>query len=287
MVNNDTKLFYLSGLFSISFFLIIIFSTLYYSYTKDRVLKIRTDKKTIISVNLIEKPKIVVPKITPPKKIIPQKPKPKPIPKEIKPVKPKPVPEKKQTPKPIPKPETPSLGSLFAKVDTSKYKESEEIIEQKPRISDEMINRLKGKISKTEIPDNNRDENISDVDYKVERSYRYKNSKSVRVDYRELEIRNSSLDDADKGVYDKFYTQIKSFLYNKWYPSENIAGNSAIVRIILNEKSVLEHYKILTRGKSDDFNIELTHYLESIKGTIVSVDIKTKVSFEVKFRAKE
>jgi len=283
MVNNDTKLFYLSGLFSISFFLIIIFSTLVYSYNKDRVLKIRTDKTTI-SVNIIDKPKIVKPKIELPQKIVP--PKPKPIPKKI--VPPKPLPKPKPVIKPISKPETPSLGSLFAKVDTSKYEEIDEVIEHKPRVSDEMINRLKGKISKTELPLSRKDDNLTkNIDYQVERSYRYKNIESVRVDYRELEIRNSTLDDSDKGVYDKFYTQIKSFLYNKWYPSENIAGNSAIVRIILSKNSILEHYKIITRGKSEDFNIELTQYLESIKGTTVSVDIKTGVSFEVKFRAKE
>ena len=289
MANNDTKLFYLSGLFSISFFLVIIFTTLYYSYVKDRVLKIKT-AKSMISISIIDTPKVS--KIIPKQKII----KPKPIPKpKLKPVpkpkpieKPKDIPKPKPAPTPPPKVETPSLGSLFSKVDTSRYSEGEEIIEHKPRISNETMNRLKGEISKTEIPKNRDEYNISNSsDYELERSYSYQERESIRVDYRELEIRNSTLDDSDQGVYDKFYSQIKSFLYNNWYPSGSVAGNSAIVRIILNKNSVLEHYKIVTRGKSEDFNIELVQYLESIKGTFVSVDIDERVSFEVRFRAKE
>jgi len=280
MANNNTKLFYLSGFFSISFFLVIIFSTLTYVYHKDRVLKIKT-KKSSIQISLVDTPKKkikVKPKVIPIQKVITPKPK-----KIVVPKKPQPKPEPK-----IETPAVPSFGSLFSNVDTSKFKKDEVVSTPKPRVSNETINRLKNKIAKTELPVHKEDENISKlVTDNVERSYKYKKQESIRVDYRELEIQSSSLDGSDQGVYDKFYSQIKTFLYNKWYPSENVAGNSAIVRFILNENAILEHYKIVTRGKSEDFNMELTQYLESIKGTIIAVDLINRVSFEVKFRAKE
>jgi len=282
MANNDTRLFYLSGLFSIGFFLVIIFSTLTYVYHKDRVLKIKT-KKTSIQISLIDTPKKTIkakPQVIPIKKIVTPKPKKIDVPKKN---------QQKPQPKPqIKVPTTPSFGSLFSNIDTSKFKQDEVIETSKPRVSNEAINRLKNKIVKTKLPVYRQDENVTKiVADNLERTYQYKQQESIRVDYRELEIQSSSLDGSDQGTYDKFYSQIKSFLYNKWYPSENVAGNSAIVRFILNKNSILEHYKIVTRGKNEDFNIELIQYLESIKGTLITVDLTDRVSFEVKFRAKE
>ena len=279
MANNDTRLFYLSGLFSIGFFLVIIFSTLTYVYHKDRVLKIKT-KKSSIQISLIDTPKKTIkvkPQVIPIKKIVTPKPKKIDIPK-------KPQPQQKPQ---IEAPTTPSFGSLFSNVDTSKFKDKEIEI-PKPRVSNEAINRLKGKIVKTELPVKQKDENLSEiVEADFKRTFSFKQQESIRVDYRELEIQSSSLDGSDQGTYDKFYSQVKSFLYNKWYPSETVAGNSAIVRFILNKNAILEHYKIVTRGKSSDFNSELIQYLESIKGKTISVDLRERVSFEVKFRAKE
>ena len=64
MVNleEDKKLFYISGLFSISFFLTVLFSALLYSYTKNRIIQVKTKKNQTIKVSLVELP--------PPKKVV-------------------------------------------------------------------------------------------------------------------------------------------------------------------------------------------------------------------------
>ena len=58
MVNleEDKKLFYISGLFSISFFLTVLFSALLYSYTKNRIIQVKTKKNQTIKVSLVELP---------------------------------------------------------------------------------------------------------------------------------------------------------------------------------------------------------------------------------------
>jgi outer membrane biosynthesis protein TonB len=293
MVNQDEKLFYLSGLFSISFFLVILSTTLYYSYKKNLILQVRTDNAVKIDLYFQESPKKEdKPKVVEKKNTLAEQPKPTPMPpkKEIPKIVEKKI-EEVKTPDPVKPPPAPSLDSLFSKIDTSKFsnEESETEEEKRPKVSSDVISRLKSSISKTELPlDQKRiDENLSDENYRVERKFRFDPSSSPTLDYRELEITSSDYVESDKGVYDKLFSQIKSFLHDNWYPSNDMAGNSAIVRIILNNRAVFEHYKIITRGKNEEFNIELDRYLDTLLGEKVPVDIKNGLSFEVKFRAKE
>jgi len=285
MVNleEDKKLFYISGLFSISFFLTVLFSALLYSYTKDRIIQVKTKKNQTIKISLVQLPHPkTIAKVKKHKKIA------------VKKMAPKVIVQKNSSP-PIPtKSKNPSLNSLFAKVDTSQFKDIEGADEEKkPLVTNDIVSRLKGKINNIEIPakqiekDKDIENNSSDLENITLQSSAVFKKKSIRLSYKELEIQNIDLDENDKGIYDKFYSQVKSFLYSHWYPSENVAGNSAIVRIILDENSVLTYYKILVFGKSEEFNNELKTYLESLKGKLVSVDIQQAVSFEVKFRAKQ
>jgi len=296
MVNQDEKLFYLSGLFSISFFLVLMFSALYYSYSRDRILNIRTKKNPGVEVILyeappkpkkVEKSRIAKPKPRP--KIIPPKPK-----KRTQPKNETPKVTKKITPPPPPHQNpvktAPSLDSLFSKIDTSRFKAKEEEIEKpKPLVSEETINRLKKKITKTKTPIDatRKDENISIENYKLQRTFKIAHTHPISLDYKELEITSSSIEDTESGMYDKIFSQIQSFLHNNWYPSSEVAGNSAYVRIVLSEDSIFKYYKIVTAGKNPEFNIELKEYLNTLIGKKMPVDLNTPLSFEVKFRAKE
>ena len=314
MVNQDPKLFYFSGLFSIAF-LIVLFGALTYAYHRHKTIQVRTEKEIQpITVDMLqldkvkppmEKPKPVVkpePKPEPkpvekpepkpePKPVV--KPEPKPEPKPV--VKPEPKPEPKPVEKPEPKPETPSLNSLFSKVDTSKFKDTNSSQnknqpQQKSKVSNEAISKLKESASKTSssssIQLENRTNEDSSEKFKVERSYSYSGT-ALKLDYDEVEITSSNLKTADQGEYDEFFSNVKKFLYEKWQPSQAVIGNSAIVKITINENSILEYYRIVTKGKSEDFNAELDYYLAGLKGKTVPVKTKKSVTFEVKFKAKE
>ena len=106
MVNleEDKKLFYISGLFSISFFLTVLFSALLYSYTKNRIIQVKTRKNQTIKVSLVELP--------PPKKVVKVKKHKKSIKKiAVKKITPK-VSVPKKSPPPTPtKNKIPSLNS--------------------------------------------------------------------------------------------------------------------------------------------------------------------------------
>jgi len=288
MVNleEDKKLFYISGLFSISFFLTVLFSALLYSYTKNRIIQVKTKKNQTIKVSLVElPPSKTISKIKKHKKKIKKLKTKKITPKVIVPKKLPPIPTKRKTP---------SLNSLFAKVDTSKFQNIEGVDEvEESLVTNDVVSRLKGKINSIKLSEHIKKEevetenNLSGKDQFTLKATEAFKKKSIRLSYKELEIQNVSFDENDKGIYDKFYSQVKLFLYNHWYPSENVAGNSAIVRIALNKNSVFVYYKILVFGKSQEFNDELKAYLESLKGTKASIDLQEDVIFEVKFRAKQ
>ncbi len=329
MVNQDPKLFYVSGLFSITFFLLVLFGALTYAYHQNRTMQIRTDKEpTPVTIDLqqfVEKQKPIVkpepkPIVKPePKPIVKPEPKPieKPEPKPIvkpepKPVekpepkpivKPEPKPIEKPEPKPIEKPEPKpvekpeqepqSLNSLFSKVDTSKFKDtnnsnrSQQSQPQKQKVSNETISKLKESASQTSsVSVESRIEEDTSQKYKVERTYSYTGT-ALKLNYEDVEITKSNLQTADQGEYDEFFSNVKKFLYEKWQPSQGVVGNSGIVKITINENSVLEYYRIVTRGKSEDFNAELEFYLSSLKGKTVPTKVKKSVTFEVKFKAKE
>lgn len=279
MVNQDPKLFYFSGLFSIAFFLIVLFGALTYAYHRHKTIQVRTEKEIQpITVDMLQ-----LDKVKPPME------KPKPV------VKPEPKPEPKPVEKPEPKPETPSLNSLFSKVDTSKFKDTNSSQnknqpQQKSKVSNEAISKLKESASKTSssssIQLENRTNEDSSEKFKVERSYSYSGT-ALKLDYDEVEITSSNLKTADQGEYDEFFSNVKKFLYEKWQPSQAVIGNSAIVKITINENSILEYYRIVTKGKSEDFNAELDYYLAGLKGKTVPVKTKKSVTFEVKFKAKE
>jgi outer membrane biosynthesis protein TonB len=250
------------------------------------ILQIKTNKGAVdifISDAPVEKPKDVVAKQKPQPKIVPPAPKPKPQPK------PQPKVEEKPSPSPPEVKPAPSLGSLFSKIDTTKFSnEAPKPREEKPIVSSEAVSRIKQNITKTETPVEKREDgNISSEMYRVNRQYSYNYSQSVSVDYKELEITSSSLQSSDSGVYDKIFSQIQGFLHTKWYPSSEVAGNSAKVRLILNENSVVEHFKIILEGKSPEFNMELRLYLESMIGERVPVELKDNLKLEVWFRAKD
>ena len=305
MVNQNVKLFYLSGLFSISFFIILLFSALYYAYTRDKILKIKTKKNDAIEITFYEAPPPQKQEIKV-KKETPKKPKPKPKILSPKPKQPphqepkesdiKQAQKEEVTPPPPPPPpppkqevkSAPSLDSLFSKIDTSKFQPKEEEEEEKPIVSEETIKRLKEKAKEIKTPiDIKKDNNFSIDDYKLQREFKISNTKPISLDYKELEITSSSLENPDSGVYDEVFSKIQNFLHLNWQPSPNMAGNSAYVRIILSDEGIIQHFKIVTAGKNPEFNIELQDYLQSIIGQKVPVELQEAISFEVKFRAKE
>jgi len=293
---QDEKLFYLGGLFSVSFFLILLFSALYYGYTRDKVIKIKTEKSSGIEIVLYEAPKEKKkekkanttqskpkPKIAPPKppKQQPEKPQSKSEEKQPpKPATPPPPPPPKETPK------APSFDSLFSNIDTSKLDKQEEE-ERKPLVSEETIKRLREEIQEIEAPIIRKDDNFSIDDYRLQREFKISHTQPISLEYKELEITSSSLEDSDSGIYDEVFATIQKFLYQNWQPSPLVAGNSAYVRIILSQDGTIQYCKITTAGKNPEFNLELKEYLKSLIGKKIEIDLDEAMSFEVKFRAKE
>ncbi len=296
---QDEKLFYLSGLFSVSFFLILLFSALYYGYTRDKVIKIKTEKSSGIEIVLYEAPK----EKKRAKKADTTQSKPKPKPKIAPPKPPKKHIEKSQSqseekqppkpatppPPPLPPKETPkapSFDSLFSNIDTSKLDKPKEE-EQKPLVSEETIKRLRKEIQEIEAPIIRKDNNFSIDDYRLQREFKISHTQPISLEYKELEITSSSLENSDSGIYDEVFASIQKFLYKNWQPSPLVAGNSAYVRIILSQDGTIQYCKITTAGKNPEFNLELKEYLKSLIGQKIEIDLDEAMSFEVKFRAKE
>jgi outer membrane biosynthesis protein TonB len=274
-INNSEKInFYISGLFSISFTFSMIYLFLNYGYN--------TDLKMNIKIKPVEIDLVYKDGIETKKKEIVKKPTPKPNP--IK--KPTPEPEpKKEVTKPEPKPETPSLSSLFSNIKTAKVQDTIEETPPPPTVSKESLSRLKS-MSKTESPvANDRNISIGKEAFTVERNFQYSKN-SLSVEYEEMEIGKSSLDNLDQGVYDDFFSKVKESLYKRWHPSQEIAGNQGKVRIILDEKGQIASFKILIGGKSERFNFELDRYLSGIKGDKIVEGTGEHVSFEVFIGAK-
>ncbi|EJF07634.1 hypothetical protein ThvES_00002270 [Thiovulum sp. ES] len=280
-INDNEKInFYISGLFSISFTFSMLYLFLNYGYN--------TDLKMNIKIKPVEIDLVYKDGIETEKKEIVKKPTPKPIEKpKPKPVsKPEPKPEaKKEAPKPEPKPETPSLSSLFSNIKTAKVQDTIEDTPPPPTVSKESLSRLKS-MSKTESPvENDRNISIGKEAFTVERNFQYSKN-SLSVEYKEMEIGKSSLDNLDQGVYDDFFSKVKESLYKRWHPSPEIAGNQGKVRIILDGKGQVASFKILIGGKSERFNFELDRYLSGIKGDKIVEGTGENVSFEVFIGAK-
>jgi outer membrane biosynthesis protein TonB len=273
---NESRDFYLSGLISISFTVFILALFLSYGYKRNLVLNVK--------IKPVEVDLIVKDGVEPKKKEIVKKPTPKPKPKPAPKPKPKPTPKPKAEPKPTPKPEISSLSSLFSNIKTAKVEKIDET-PPPPTVSKESLSRLKS-LSKTESPvENDRNLSMSQEDFVVERNFQYSKN-SLSVEYEEMEIGKSSLDNTEQGIYDEFFSKVKESLYKRWHPSPEIAGNRGKVRIILDENGKILSSKIIIGGKSKRFNFELDRYLSGIKGEKIVDGTGENVSFEVFIGAK-
>jgi hypothetical protein len=299
--NNNDSIFFISGLISIGFFLVLIFGILLYCYKQNRVIQIRTEKENINVLIFTEPPKPKEKKVRNSiekiKSIPVPKPKLKPKIKKVKkkqivkkiPPKPREITKKEQqviSPKPenpIPKPQ--SLSSLFDNTDIPTIESVDN--SDAPQISSQVLHRLRNKLSKTETPiAHKEDVNYSSKEYKIDKNIFYKESNLI-IKYQDIEITSSNIDRTEKGVYDEFLSNIKSFLYKEWQPSKEIAGNKAKVRFFLDKHSKIKNYKVLIYSGSDRFNSELDYFLSSLNNKIFPVKIKNPISFEVFIGAKE
>jgi hypothetical protein len=262
--NNEKLSFYLSGLISFSFTFLMLYLFLSYGYHKKVILNVKIKP---VEVELLNNGGVA-------------KPEPKPIPK------PEPKPISKPEPKPIPKPEPPSLSSLFSNIKTGKIDNKVEEEPPPPTVSKESLNRLKS-LSKTRRPiEEERNLSANANNFVVERNFKYSDDKALSVEYEELEIGKTSLDDKEQGIYDQFFSRVKESLYAKWHPSSEVAGNRGKVRIVIGENGEMLSYRILIYGKSKRFNFELEQFLQRIKGDKIADSSDDKISFEVFIGAK-
>jgi outer membrane biosynthesis protein TonB len=300
MVKQDDKRFLLSGLFSIGFFFTVISITLLYSYNQNRVIQVRTEKENINVLLFTEPPKpkekivknapekrepIPVPKPKPKPKPVPPKPKPKPVP-------PKPIEVTKKeqqviSPKrenPTPKPQ--SLSSLFDSADIPGIETVDN--SDAPQVSSQALHRLRNSLSKTSTPvAHKEDVNYTSSEYKIDRENLYKESNLV-LQQKDIEITSANIDSSERGLYSEFYSKVKDYLYDKWQPSREVAGNKAKVRFQLSKDSQLQSYKVLIYSGSERFNSELDYFLERLKGSQFPVAVKEEsLAFEVFIGAKE
>jgi hypothetical protein len=294
---ENQNLFLLSGLISIGFFIFLMFYGLYYSYKINKIMSVRTEKADVEVLLYIEPPKPKDQKLKKAKHNYDTIPLVKEIKKEapkeqqVLPPKPKEITKIEQqviSPKrenPLPKPQ--SISSLFDKVDVPNFDPPDN--DEAPEISNQVMKRLKNKLGKTETPLAYKDYNSTyNKKYTISNNNIYKTQNLV-LKHKDVEVTSSNLEkNSEKGIYNEFYSKIKNFLYNKWQPSIESAGNKAKIRFILNKHSELISYRVILYSGSDRFNSELDYFLESLNGTKFPVKVtQERVAFEVFIGAKE
>jgi len=225
-MQRDDKIFFLSGVFSVSIYIALIFSILMcLNDSQNKVKKYTNTKKNFIEISILENKKIK--KITSKKKKIIYKK--KIINKNIQ--------KKSEIQKSIHKTNN-SLSSLFKDINTTKYMKKTKYKNITKNI----------KINKKRI------------------SLNQKNKKSVAKIIKSLSLSNVDANiNKNTGEYNKYIGKIQDILDNRWQETPGtIAGNSATVTVKIDKFGNFS-YKIDTLSYNNEFNAKLQNFLESMQ----------------------
>jgi len=245
----DKRFFLISGLFSISIYLLTIAIGLYFLNNLDQLKKFAIKQKSI-EVSLLEAPKI--------KKEFNNK-------KEVKKVKKSQVENKKTKNKKVgsrsPK-EQIDISKLFSTINKSKKVKNS----QNSKKSSFQPSRFKGEGSKK-----------SELAQNILKKMDIKDVSKI--------LAKTNIESVD-GEYDQYFSKIYEILYKYWLPSQESAGNRAKVKIIIDIDGKFD-YNILLFSSSEVFNKELVEYLEYLKIKKFPAPKDGKKEITVFFEAKE
>ncbi len=241
------RLFFVSGLLSISIYLLIFLFMFWYLYNKNEELKKYAIQSKSVEVSLVE----------PPKQKRSQK-----ISKSSK----KSKVERKKTEKPVKKEGSSSAKSgvdiekLFSSVKTPRKSGS-----TSPKKSSSP-SRLKGEGFKNR-------KSAAEI------------LKSMNIKDIGRELANRSIR-AVEGESDPYLSKIYEILYKYWLPSQESAGNRAKVKIKIGPEGDFDYTVLLFSG-SETFNKELVEYLEYLKTKKFPPPKEGSKDIVVYFEAKE
>ncbi|NPA73739.1 MAG: TonB C-terminal domain-containing protein [Epsilonproteobacteria bacterium] len=229
--------FYLSGLFSISIYLSLIFFifTLLGEFEK-KAKRYTSQKNNFIVVSIAEKSDIIKKKSVKKRSI--KKSVKKEVPKKKKPTKKNKI--KKSMKRTV---KDDSLKSLFSGIDPKKYKK-----------------KIKDKNVTKKIPNNQNSRFLQ------KKSGTSSEKKSATKLIKSLSLENiSSASNKKAGEYDKYIGKISDILDEKWQNTPgSIAGNQATVTVKIDKFGNFS-YKIDSLSYNNEFNAKLQNFLDSLK----------------------
>ncbi len=231
-MHRDSKVFFLSGIASITIYIALIFSVLLcLNNSQSRVKKYTDTKKNFIEVSISENKKI--------KKYIPKK---KKIVYKKRIIK-KHIRKKTKIKKHIHKTNN-LLSSLFKNINTAKYIK---------KVKDENVTK------NIKINQNNRI-------FQKRISLKQENKKSATKIIKTLSLSNIDANiNKNTGEYNKYIGKIQDILDSKWQETPGtIAGNSATVTVKIDKFGNFS-YKIDTLSYNNEFNAKLQNFLESMQ----------------------